>query len=100
MATDAPPRSTFDDVDLDGIDVDADLLQPCDGGTDLGAAAVDFEAHNAHLVIHAGLANVGDDVELLAKLPDDGAFDFLRRIGGPDARPVLAVGRIEVPAGT
>ena len=39
-------------------------------GFDFGAFAVEFEANDADLIGDAGLADVGDDFEFLAELPD------------------------------
>src|SRR6185503_147929 len=82
--------SALDDVDFHGVDVDPVFRDPGDGGLDFGARPVDFEANDADLVVHAGLANVGDDVELFAQLPDNRALYLLRRVSEPDAGGVFA----------
>ena len=53
-----PQRLTLDHVDLDRFDADADFSEPFDGGFDVGALTVEFQAHDANLIGHAALAEL------------------------------------------
>jgi hypothetical protein len=78
-------KSTGNHADLDGFHVHFVFLQPFDGGVHLGARALQFEADDADLVGHAGLADIGDDLEFMADLPDERLLDELGRIHQPQA---------------
>jgi hypothetical protein len=48
-------RSALNGVDFDGLDFHAEFLKPLDGALDFLSIAVEFEADEADLVVHARL---------------------------------------------
>lgn len=83
--------STFNDVDLDGFDGDTDFLEPFNRLLDLGALALNFQADNADFVGDTGLADVGDEFEFVAQLPDDWRGNEARRVHQPKAGGLLLI---------
>ena len=59
-----PAHLTGNRTNLDGFDAHAAFLQPFDGGFDLGAFAIEFEADDADFIGDAGLADVGGRLNL------------------------------------
>ena len=76
---------TLDHIDLDRLDADADFFEPLDRRFDVGALAIEFQAHNPDFIGHARLANVGDHAANFGELPDQRLLDELGRIHQPQA---------------
>ena len=81
----SPEISTGNHADFHRLDVHAMFLQPFDRGLYLVACAVQFEADDADFVGHVGLADVRDDLELVADLPNERLLDELGREHQPQS---------------
>jgi hypothetical protein len=75
----------LDDVDFDGFDVHAIFFQPFNCCFHFVARAVQFQADNPDFVGDAGLADVGDDFELVADFPDKRLFNEPGRVHKPQS---------------
>src|ERR1700682_6429379 len=69
------PRALLDDVLLDRLDGHAGRPQPCEPALDLVVGALEFDRDQAHILRHAGAADIKNQVELLDQLVKDGLPD-------------------------
>src|SRR5882757_3318702 len=90
-----PVGLALNHVDLDGFDAHADFFEPLDGGFDVGAFTIEFEADDADFIGDAGLADVGDDWKFMGELPEERFLDELRRIHQPQTRLLSKVTGVE-----
>src|SRR5438270_13133341 len=81
-------RSPLDDALLDRFDHHTGRADEFDGRLHVRLGAGEQDRHDAHLVLHAGLADVEHDLgELAAHLPDDRLLD---RLAGAEGEPATA----------
>src|SRR6266496_1633538 len=71
--------STLEDVALHAVHGAAESLEVRDGPVELRLRAIHFEDQPAGVPLYVGAPDVGDDVELLDDLVDEGAVDELFR---------------------
>ena len=83
-------------LDLDRLDFDADFFQPGDRFLDLVAFAAQGKGDESDFVRHAGLPDIGDDLELFPQFPNDGARNETRREHQPQAGFVFHLGKLRV----
>ena len=77
--------SALDGVDFDGFDLDALFFEPGDGFFDFVAFAFQFERDEADFLGDAGLADIGDELEVFAEFPEDRSGDEAGRKHEPEA---------------
>src|SRR5436305_1715806 len=71
-------RSALEDV-AEAVDLDAEVMQPFDGPLDGSYLTAELAQHPADLLLDAGPADVGHDVELAHDAGDDRLADQVLR---------------------
>ncbi len=75
--------STSNDVYFNRLDADPLFFHPLDRSFDLLTRTCQFKANDADFFSHTGLSHVGNDLEFLTQVVNDGVGDQFRGIHEP-----------------